>query len=235
MYRILICDDEKDIVRALRIYLMADNKDYEIIEAYNGKEALEAVRNSQVDLVLMDVMMPEMDGIEALCEIRKFSGVPVILLTARSEAEDKRMAFRLGIDDYITKPFNKIEVAARVEYQLRRNSLRQSEENPGQNGNRIVNGPIVIDDESKSVEVAGKPVSLTPTEFSIIRFLAENAGTVFSPKEIYKAVWKSDPLGAESAVLVHIRHLREKIEIYPAQPRYIISVFGYGYKMEKMD
>ncbi|MBR6360247.1 MAG: response regulator transcription factor [Clostridia bacterium] len=235
MYRILICDDEKDIVRALRIYLMADNKDYEIIEAYNGKEALEAVRNSQVDLVLMDVMMPEMDGIEALCEIRKFSGVPVILLTARSEAEDKRMAFRLGIDDYITKPFNKIEVAARVEYQLRRNSLRQSEENPGQNGNRIVNGPIVIDDESKSVEVAGKPVSLTPTEFSIIRFFAENAGTVFSPKEIYKAVWKSDPLGAESAVLVHIRHLREKIEIYPAQPRYIISVFGYGYKMEKMD
>ncbi len=235
MYRILICDDEKDIVRALRIYLMADNKDYEIIEAYNGKEALEAVRNSQVDLVLMDVMMPEMDGIEALCEIRKFSGVPVILLTARSEAEDKRMAFRLGIDDYITKPFNKIEVAARVEYQIRRNSLRQSEENPGQNGNRIVNGPIVIDDESKSVEVAGKPVSLTPTEFSIIRFLSENAGTVFSPKEIYKAVWKSDPLGAESAVLVHIRHLREKIEIYPAQPRYIISVFGYGYKMEKMD
>ena len=235
MYRILICDDEKDIVRALRIYLMADSGEYEIIEAYNGKEALEAVKDGQIDLVLMDIMMPEMDGIEALCEIRKFSDVPVILLTAKSEAEDKRMAFRLGIDDYITKPFNKIEVAARVEYQLRRNSRKKSAEVSGRGENVIVNGPIVIYDESKSVEVDGKAVNLTPTEYAIIKYLTENAGTVFSPKDIYKQVWKSDPLGAENAVLVHIRHLREKIEIYPAQPRYIISVFGYGYKMEKMD
>ena len=235
MYKILICDDEKDIVRALRIYLVADSKDYEICEAYNGKQALEAVKEGQIDLVIMDIMMPEMDGIEALCEIRKFSDVPVILLTAKSEAEDKRMAFRLGIDDYITKPFNKIEVAARVEYQLRRNSRKQGAQQAPQGENVISNGPIVIRDESKAVEVDGKPVNLTPTEYSIIKFLAENAGTVFSPKEIYKQVWKTDPLGAESSVLVHIRHLREKIEIYPAQPRYIISVFGYGYKMEKLD
>ncbi len=235
MYKILICDDEKDIVRALRIYLVADSKDYEICEAYNGKQALEAVKEGQIDLVIMDIMMPEMDGIEALCEIRKFSDVPVILLTAKSEAEDKRMAFRLGIDDYITKPFNKIEVAARVEYQLRRNSRRQGAQQVPQGENVISNGPVIIRDESKTVEVDGKPVNLTPTEYSIIKFLAENAGTVFSPKEIYKQVWKADPLGAENSVLVHIRHLREKIEIYPAQPRYIISVFGYGYKMEKMD
>jgi DNA-binding response OmpR family regulator len=235
MYKILICDDEKDIVRALRIYLVADSKDYEICEAYNGKQALEAVKEGQIDLVIMDIMMPEMDGIEALCEIRKFSDVPVILLTAKSEAEDKRMAFRLGIDDYITKPFNKIEVAARVEYQLRRNSRRQGAQQVPQGENVISNGPVIIRDESKTVEVDGKPVNLTPTEYSIIKFLAENAGTVFSPKEIYKQVWKADPLGAENSVLVHIRHLREKIEIYPAQPRYIISVFGYGYKMEKLD
>ncbi|MBR4451889.1 MAG: response regulator transcription factor [Clostridia bacterium] len=235
MYKILICDDEKDIVRALRIYLVADSKDYEIVEAYNGRQAVEAVKEGQIDLVIMDIMMPEMDGIEALCEIREFSDVPVILLTAKSEAEDKRMAFRLGIDDYITKPFNKIEVAARVEYQLRRNARKQETQPVPQGENVISNGPVVIRDESKTVEVDGKPVSLTPTEYSIIKFLTENAGTVFSPKEIYKQVWKTDPLGAESSVLVHIRHLREKIEIYPAQPRYIISVFGYGYKMEKMD
>ena len=235
MYKILICDDEKDIVRALRIYLSADNGEYEIIEAYNGREALEAVKNGGIDLLLMDVMMPEMDGIEALCEIRKFSDIPVILLTAKSEAEDKRMAFRLGIDDYITKPFNKIEVAARVEYQLKRNSWKQSAETAPKSKNVIANGPIVIDDDSKSVEVDGKAINLTPTEYSILKFLAENAGTVYSPKDIYKNVWNADPLGMENAVLVHIRHIREKIEILPAQPRYIISVFGFGYKMEKMN
>lgn len=234
MYHILICDDEKDIVRALRIYLLADNKSYQIHEAYNGKQALDMLKEQPVDLVLMDVMMPEMDGIEALYEIRKTSDVPVILLTARSEAEDKRMAFQLGVDDYITKPFNKIEVAARVEYQLRRNS-RRSQTQTQQKSGVIRNGPIEIDDEEKRVTVDGKPISLTPTEFSILKLLTGNAGTVFSLKEIYKRVWNSDPLGAENTVLVHIRHIREKIEIYPAQPRYLISVFGYGYKMEKLD
>lgn len=234
MYHILICDDEKDIVRALRIYLLADNKSYQIHEAYNGKQALDMLKEQPVDLVLMDVMMPEMDGIEALYEIRKTSDVPVILLTARSEAEDKRMAFQLGVDDYITKPFNKIEVAARVEYQLRRNS-RRSQTQTQQKSGVVRNGPIEIDDEEKRVTVDGKPISLTPTEFSILKLLTGNAGTVFSLKEIYKRVWNSDPLGAENTVLVHIRHIREKIEIYPAQPRYLISVFGYGYKMEKLD
>ncbi len=234
MYRILICDDDKDIVRALRIYLLADNKTYQIVEAYNGKEALEVLRDQPVDLVLMDVMMPELDGIETLYEIRKTSDVPVILLTARSEAEDKRMAFQIGVDDYITKPFNKIEVAARVEYQLRRNSRRDNAQ-PQQKPGLICNGPIVIDDVEKRVTVDDAPISLTPTEFSILKLLTANAGTVFSLKEIYKRVWNCDPLGAENTVLVHIRHIREKIEIYPAQPRYLISVFGYGYKMEKMD
>ena len=235
MYRILICDDEKDIVRALRIYLHADNKDYDILEAYNGKEALELLSQNEIDLVLMDVMMPEMDGIETLCEIRKTSEVPVILLTAQSEAEDKRLAFQLGVDDYITKPFNKIEVAARVEYQLKRGLWRSERQAQQKKANILQNGPIVIDDEEKRVTVDGKPVNLTPTEFSILKLFVGNAGTVFSLKEIYKRVWNSDPLGAENTVLVHIRHIREKIEIYPAQPRYLISVFGYGYKMERMD
>jgi len=234
MYNILICDDEVDIVRALRIYLLADSKDYNIIEAYNGKQALEATQQNNIDLILMDVMMPEMDGIEALCEIRKTSDVPVILLTAKSEAEDKRMAFRLGVDDYITKPFNKIEVAARVEYQLRRSS-RQGAPAVPDGGNIVSNGPIVIDDDKKAVTVDGKAVSLTPTEFSILKLFVSNADTVFSLKEIYRKIWNCEPLGAENTVLVHIRHIREKIEIYPAQPRYLISVFGYGYKMEKMD
>lgn len=234
MYNILICDDEEDIVRALRIYLLADSKDYNIIEAFNGRQALEKLAENKIDLILMDVMMPEMDGVEALCEIRKTSDVPVILLTAKSEAEDKRMAFRLGVDDYITKPFNKIEVAARVEYQLRRAQKSEggSAAQP-EDSNILRNGSIVIDDGKKEVSVDGKPVNLTPTEYSILKLLAENAGTVFSLKEIYKQVWQCDPLGAENTVLVHIRHLREKIEIYPAQPRYIVSVFGYGYKMEK--
>lgn len=233
MYNILICDDEEDIVRALKIYLLADNREYNIIEAFNGRQALEKLAENKIDLILMDVMMPEMDGVEALCEIRKTSDVPVILLTAKSEAEDKRMAFRLGVDDYITKPFNKIEVAARVEYQLRRARRTDGGSVLPEDENVLRNGAIVIDDDKKTVSVDGRPVNLTPTEYSILKFLAENAGTVFSLKEIYKQVWQCDPLGAENTVLVHIRHLREKIEIYPARPRYIVSVFGYGYKMEK--
>ncbi|MBQ6264876.1 MAG: response regulator transcription factor [Clostridia bacterium] len=233
MYNILICDDEEDIVRALKIYLLADNREYNIIEAFNGRQALEKLAENKIDLILMDVMMPEMDGVEALCEIRKTSDVPVILLTAKSEAEDKRMAFRLGVDDYITKPFNKIEVAARVEYQLRRARRTDGGSVQPEDENVLRNGAIVIDDDKKRVSVDGRPVNLTPTEYSILKFLAENAGTVFSLKEIYKQVWQCDPLGAENTVLVHIRHLREKIEIYPARPRYIVSVFGYGYKMEK--
>ena len=233
MYNILICDDEEDIVRALKIYLLADNKEYNIIEAFNGRQALEKLAGNKIDLVLMDVMMPEMDGVEALCEIRKTSQVPVILLTSRNEAEDKRMAFRLGADDYITKPFNKIEVAARVEYQLARIERQAGEAARVYDSNTVSNGPIVIDNSKKTVTVDGKPVNLTPTEYAILKLLTENAGTVFSLKEIYRQVWESDPLGAENTVLVHIRHLREKIEKYPARPRYIISVFGYGYKMEK--
>ena len=233
MSKILICDDDKDIVRALRIYLNAENAGLEITEANDGITALQLLKENEYDLLITDVMMPGKDGFEVLSELREFSDMPVILLTAKGEAEDKRMAFRMGTDDYITKPFNKIEVAARVEYQLNKSARRvhSAEIKKGE----IANGPIVINENAKSVTVDGKAVSLTPTEFSILKFLTENAGTVYSLKEIYKNIWGGDPLGSEGTVLVHIRHIREKIEIYPAKPRYLLSVFGYGYKVEKME
>ena len=234
MYRILICDDEKDIVRALRIYLLACGEDYEITETYNGRQALSVLAEKEIDLVLLDVMMPVMDGIDTLSEIRKTSQVPVIFLTARSEAEDKVMAFNMGADAYITKPFNKIEVAARVKYQLRRNQ-RHNADTVNAKGNCIVNGPIVIDDEAKTVKVDGEPVNLTPTEYAILKLLAENAGAVLSAKEIYRKVWDADPYGQENPVIVHIRHLREKIEILPKDPKYILTAFGHGYYMEELD
>ncbi|MCR5149786.1 MAG: response regulator transcription factor [Clostridiales bacterium] len=233
MSRILISDDDKDIVRALRIYLKAENPALEITEAYDGLSAMELLRKNEYDLLITDVMMPGKDGFEVLSELREFSDMPVILLTAKGEAEDKRLAFRMGTDDYITKPFNKIEVAARVEYQLGKSVRRRREEE--KKADEICNGPIVINESAKSVTVDGSPVSLTPTEFAILKFLTQNAGAVYSLKDIYKNIWGGDPMGSEGTVLVHIRHIREKIEIYPAKPRYLLSVFGYGYKVEKMD
>ncbi|MFI3170804.1 MAG: response regulator transcription factor [Eubacteriales bacterium] len=228
MYNILICDDEKDIVKALKIYLADVN--YCLREAYNGNEAVEIVGNEEIHLVLMDVMMPEMDGIQAMIKIRENSNVPIILLTAKSEDTDKILGLTVGADDYITKPFNPIEVVARVKSQLRRYIQLGSVEVKTQ---QLVIGGIELDDVAKSVTLDGELVTLTPTEYDILKLMMENAGRVFSPKEIYKAVWQENPFGSESTVAVHIRHLREKIEINPSEPRYLKAVWGQGYKLDE--
>ena len=228
MTNILACDDDKDIVKALKIYLSSEGLN--VIEAYNGREAIEQFAKNDIKLVLMDVMMPEMDGIEATMELRKTSNVPIILLTAKSEYSDKILGLNIGADDYITKPFNPIEVVARVKSQLRRYTQFGSD---APKDGLIRNGGIEMDDKSKKVTLDGEPVSLTPTEYSILKLFVQNPGEVFSPKDIYRRVWNEDPLGAENTVLVHIRHIREKIEIDPANPHYIVVVFGHGYKMEK--
>ena len=228
MYNILICDDEKDIVTALKIYL--ESEGYNTFLAYNGKEALRIVASEDIHLVLMDIMMPEMDGISAMVKLREENNVPVILLTAKGEDTDKILGLNVGADDYVTKPFNPVELVARVRSQLRRymllggGSVKESS---------ITIGGISLDDKSKEVTVDGELVSLTPTEYDILKFLMQHPGQVFSPTTLYQKVWNDEPYGAESTVAVHIRHLREKIEINPAEPRYIKAVWGQGYKMER--
>ncbi|MDY3888647.1 MAG: response regulator transcription factor, partial [Agathobacter sp.] len=212
MYNILVCDDEKDIVSALKIYLTSDG--YRVYEAYDGQEAVDIIRNEDIQLVLMDVMMPKMDGIQAMVKIREISNVPVILLTAKSEDTDKVLGLMVGADDYVTKPFNPVEVQARVKSQLRRylqlgGGLQKQE--------CITIGPISMDDRSKEVYLDGELVSLTRTEYDILKLLMENPGQVFSPNQIYEKVWKDEAFGTENTVAVHIRHLREKIEINPAE------------------
>ncbi len=227
MYHILICDDEKDIVSALNIYLTAQG--YQVFEAYNGAEALSIVEREEIHLVLMDVMMPGMDGITAMTRLRETTNLPVILLTAKSEDTDKVLGLTVGADDYVTKPFNPVELIARVKSQLRRYmQLGSGSVKP----TVVTLGGIALDDNAKTVTVDGESASLTPREYDILRFLMQNAGTVYSPKEIYRKVWGEDPLGADNAVAVHIRHIREKIEIDPAEPRYLKVVWGKGYKME---
>ena len=226
MYNILVCDDEKDIVSALKIYLMAEG--YRVYEAGNGREALEYLAKEDIHLVLMDIMMPGMDGITAMVKIREQSNVPVILLTAKSEDTDKILGLNIGADDYVTKPFNPVELQARVKSQLRRymqlggGSVRKEV---------LTMGGIELDDRTKEVTLDGDKVSLTRTEYDILKMLMENPGKVFSPTQIYTQVWKDNPYGAENTVAVHIRHLREKIEYNPAEPRYLKAVWGRGYKM----
>ena len=232
MYNILVCDDERDIVSALKIYLEAEG--YNIYSAYNGNEAVKAVQDNDIHLVLMDIMMPECDGITAMVKLREISNIPVILLTAKSEDTDKILGLNVGADDYVTKPFNPVEVIARVKSQLRRYmQLGGGKITEPENGYTI--GNIELNNKSKQIFVDGEEVSLTPTEFEILKLLMKNAGEVMSPKEIYKKVWGGEALGAESTVAVHIRHLREKIEINPAEPRYLKVVWAHGYKMEKGD
>ena len=225
MYRVLICDDQPDIVNALKIYLKPEG--YELLTASNGKEALELA--GQVDLILMDIMMPIMDGIIATDKIREFSDVPIILLTAKSETEDVVLGLNVGADDYITKPFVPVEVMARVRSQLRRYGMVKT---AAPKTDSLVVGGIELNDREKIVTVDGEPVSLTPIEYAVLKLLMENPNKVYSSKDIYRIVWNEQPMGNEGAVSVHIRHLREKIEIDPGNPRYIKVVWGQGYKME---
>ncbi len=228
MYNILICDDERDIVNALKIYLTDAN--YCLYQAFNGQEALEVVQKEEIHLILLDIMMPVMDGIEAMIKIREQSNVPIILLTAKSEDTDKILGLTVGADDYITKPFNPIEVVARVKSQLRRYMQLGSGVEKKQ---QLMIGGIALDDHEKTVTLDGDEVLLTPKEYDILKLMMENPGRVFSPKEIYKAIWKDDPFGSENTVAVHIRHLREKVEINPSEPRYLKAVWGQGYKIER--
>lgn len=228
MYNILICDDEQDIINALKIYL--SDPDYKMFEAHNGNEALEIAGREDIHLILMDIMMPEMDGISAMVKLRETSNVPVILLTAKSEDTDKILGLNVGADDYITKPFNPVEVAARVRSQLRRYLQLGGGEI---RSDSFVIGGIELNDRTKEVTLDGESVALTPKEYEILKLLMANPDKVFSPKEIYRQVWNEQPISSERTVAVHIRHLREKIEINPAEPRYLKVVFGQGYKMEK--
>ena len=227
MYNILICDDQPDIVNALKIYLSAEG--YSLYEAYTGLEALEVVEREDIHLILLDVMMPKMDGITATAKIREISNVPIILLTAKSETEDMVLGLNVGADDYITKPFVPVEVLARVRSQLRRYAkLGSRSETP----DTLQVGTVALNDTRKTVTVDDEPVDLTPIEYNILKLLMESPGKVYSTKALYEKVWQAAPMGAEGAVAVHIRHLREKIEIDPSNPRYLKVVWGQGYKME---
>ncbi len=228
MYNVLVCDDEKDIVSALKIYLTSEG--HNVVEAYNGREAVDIVAGQEIHLVLMDIMMPVMDGIQAMVKIREISNVPVILLTAKSEDTDKVLGLTVGADDYVTKPFNPVELQARVKSQLRRYMLLGSG-NVSIGKNRM--GGIEIDDKAKEVTLDGEKVNLTRTEYDILKLLMDHPGEVFSPNQIYEKVWNDNPYGTENTVAVHIRHLREKIEYNPQEPRYLKVVWGRGYKMEE--
>lgn len=232
MYKILVCDDDKDIVAATAIYL--ETEGYQVFRAYHGKEALELVEKEEVDIIVMDIMMPVMDGITAVRKLRETSVIPVIMLSAKSEDADKVLGLGIGADDYITKPFNPIELIARVKSQLRRfkqfgGSGKQAEEEEG----ILSLGGLSMNVPSRELLVDGVKTDLTPKEFDILKTFMMNKGIVLSPNTIYRKVWGEEPFGIETTVAVHIRHLREKIEINPSEPRYIKVVWGQGYKMDK--
>ncbi len=227
MYTVLICDDDRDIRTALRIYLTAEG--YQVLEAESGLAALEQLESREVHLVLMDIMMPGMDGMTATARLREHSNVPVILITAKSEDNDKILGLTVGADDYITKPFNPLEVLARVRAQLRRYAQLGG---MAAKSATLSCGGVEMDDEAKTVTLHGEEINLTPTEYDILRLFMQNPGKVFSSREIYTLVWKDAPLSAEGTVPVHIRHLREKLEIDPANPRLLKVVWGKGYKLE---
>lgn len=232
MANILICDDEKDILSALKIYLTGEN--YQVFTAENGAQALEIVKKKEIHLVVLDIMMPIMDGITAMAKIREISNVPIILLTAKGEDTDKVLGLTVGADDYVTKPFQPMELLARVKSQLRRYMMLGGDmpREKKQESQVFQIGGIELDDRSKEVMLDGERISLTPTEFEILKLFMQHPNKVFSPRDIYSQVWKDEPYGSENTVAVHIRHLREKIEYNPADPRYIKVVWGHGYKME---
>lgn len=232
MYNILVCDDDKEIVKAIEIYLSKEG--YRILKAYNGKEALDIIEKNEIHLIILDIMMPQMNGIEVANKVRETKGVPIIMLSAKSEDYDKVEGLNNGADDYVTKPFNPIELIARVNSQIRRytrlESFKQKEE-----GNIYKSGDLIIDDDKKQVILEGKDIKLTPTEYNILKFLTKNKGKVYSINQIYENVWEDEAYGAENIIAVHIRHIREKIEINPKEPKYLKVIWGIGYKIENIE
>jgi len=230
MFNILVCDDDREIVEAIGIYLSTEG--YNVSKAYDGFEALEIMKRENIHIVIMDIMMPNLDGIKATVKLREDSSVPVILLSAKSEDADKILGLNIGADDYVTKPFNPLELVARVKSHLRRYTSLGNMEAEDQN-HLISSGGLVIDDDCKTVTVDGNECSLTPIEYQILKFLTENKGKVFSTSQIYESVWNEEAIGTDNIIAVHIRHIREKIEINPREPRYLKVVWGQGYKVEK--
>lgn len=229
MYSILVCDDDREIVEAIEIYLTKEG--YNVIKAYDGVEAMELLEKNDIQLLLIDVMMPRLDGLRATLKIREYSSIPIIILSAKSEDSDKIIGLDVGADDYITKPFNPLELTARVKSQLRRYTKLGTMAEPKKNMYTI--GGLEIDDESKEVTVDGEQVKLTPYEYNILLLMVQNPGRVFTINQIYENVWNEDAIGVDNLVAVHIRHIREKIEINPKEPRYLKVVWGVGYKIEK--
>ena len=231
MAKILVCDDDKDIVEAIDIYLTQEG--YEVLKAYDGDEAIKVLKRNEVDLMIMDVMMPRLDGIRATLKIRENMSLPIIILSAKSEDADKILGLNIGADDYMTKPFNPLELVARVKSQLRRYTQLGSTAR-SDNQSEFRTGGLVIRDDLKEVTVDGEKVKLTPIEYNILLLLVKNQGKVFSINQIYENIWNEDAIGADNTVAVHIRHIREKIEINPKEPRYLKVVWGVGYKVEKI-
>ena len=230
MTNILVCDDDKEIVDAIEIYLLQEG--YNVLKAYDGEMAIKMLKEHDVKLLIMDIMMPKLDGIHATLKIREYSGIPIIILSAKSEDTDKILGLNIGADDYVTKPFNPLELVARVKSNLRRYTTLGS---LNVDNNAIFQvGGLVMNDDTKDVTVDGEPVKLTPIEYNILLLLVKNAGRVFSIDQIYENIWNEEAIGADNTVAVHIRHIREKIEINPKDPRYLKVVWGVGYKCEKM-
>ena len=229
---ILVCDDDKDIVEAISIYL--EQEGYVIFKAYDGLEAINILRSQPVDLLIIDIMMPKLDGIRATLKIREENPLPIIILSAKSEDYDKIKGLNVGADDYITKPFNPMELVARVNSQIRRYTKLGSINKKEENEDIYKSGELVIDDSKKEVTVDGKNIKLTPTEYNILKFLTQNKGKVFSISQIYENVWEEESYGAENIIAVHIRHIREKIEINPREPKYLKVIWGIGYKIENI-
>lgn len=230
MYKILVCDDDKEIVDAIEIYLSQEG--YQILKAYDGIEALEILEKEEVNLLIIDVMMPRLDGIRATLKIREKNSLPIIILSAKSEDTDKILGLNIGADDYVTKPFNPLELVARVKSQLRRfNELGGTAQEQKDQIYKV--GGLQINDDLKQVTVDGETVKLTPIEYNILLLLMKNQGKVFSINQIYESIWNEEAIGADNTVAVHIRHIREKIEINPKDPRYLKVVWGVGYKIEK--
>lgn len=231
MAKILVCDDDKDIVEAIDIYLTQEG--YKVLKAYDGDEAIKVLKRNEVDLLIMDVMMPRLDGIRATLKIRENMSLPIIILSAKSEDADKILGLNIGADDYMTKPFNPLELVARVKSQLRRYTQLGSTAR-SDNQSEFRTGGLVIRDDLKEVTVDGEKVKLTPIEYNILLLLVKNQGKVFSINQIYENIWNEEAIGADNTVAVHIRHIREKIEINPKEPRYLKVVWGVGYKVEKI-